>query len=99
MFKNEKKKLQIFINNEWHKSKSGRTFDTVNPSTGEVISEVQEGDAEDIDIAVNAARKAFRLGSPWRTMDASRRGLLLNRLADLIERDRVYLAVSYRVFL
>lgn len=41
-----------------------------------------------------AARAAFRLGSPWRRMDASDRGRLLNRLADLIERDRTYLAVS-----
>lgn len=37
----------------------------------------------------------FRLGSPWRRMDASDRGVLMNRLADLMERDRVYLAVSY----
>ena len=47
----------------------------------------------DVDIAVKAAREAFKLGSPWRTMDASERGILLNRLADLIERDREYLAV------
>ena len=49
---------------------------------------------EDVDRAVKAARAAFQLGSPWRRMDASRRGWLLNRLADLIERDRTYLAVS-----
>ncbi|XP_015112061.1 aldehyde dehydrogenase, mitochondrial [Diachasma alloeum] len=82
----------IFINNEWRKSESGRTFETINPSTGEVIAEVQEGDAADVDVAVQAARKAFRLGSPWRTMDASQRGVLLNKLADLIHRDRTYLA-------
>ncbi|KAJ9578113.1 hypothetical protein L9F63_025025, partial [Diploptera punctata] len=46
----------------------------------------------DIDIAVKAAKQAFRLGSPWRRIDASGRGVLLNRLADLMERDRVYLA-------
>lgn len=44
--------------------------------------------------AVKAARDAFRFGSPWRRMDASHRGLLLNRLADAIERDSAYLAVS-----
>ena len=44
-----------------------------------------------------AAKSAFRLGSRWRTMDASQRGVLLNRLADLMERDRVYLAVSFSV--
>lgn len=46
-----------------------------------------------MDKAVKAARAAFQLGSPWRRMDASHRGKLLNRLADLIERDRAYLAV------
>ena len=49
---------------------------------------------EDVDKAVKAARAAFQLGSPWRRMDASDRGRLLYRLADLIERDRTYLAVS-----
>lgn len=47
-----------------------------------------------MDKAVQAAKAAFQLGSPWRRMDASHRGKLLNRLADLIERDRAYLAVS-----
>lgn len=82
----------VFINNEWKKSVTGKSFPTINPSTGEVITEVQEGDAADINIAVSAARAAFELGSPWRTMDASARGLLLNRLADLMERDQLYLA-------
>ena len=50
-----------------------------------------------MDLAVEAAKEAFKLGSPWRTMDASTRGELLNRLADLIERDRQYLAVSLLV--
>ena len=48
----------------------------------------------DVDRAVKAARDAFRFGSPWRRADASARGLLLNRLADAIERDAAYLAVS-----
>jgi acyl-CoA reductase-like NAD-dependent aldehyde dehydrogenase len=43
---------------------------------------------------VKAANNAFKFGSPWRRMDASQRGVLLNRLADLIERDGTYLAVS-----
>ena len=47
----------------------------------------------DIDIAVQAAKEAFRLGSPWRRMDASERGKLMNKLADLMERDAIYLAV------
>ncbi|XP_029475043.1 aldehyde dehydrogenase, mitochondrial [Rhinatrema bivittatum] len=83
---------KIFINNEWHDAISKKTFPTVNPSTGEVICQVAEGDKADVDKAVKAAQEAFKLGSPWRRMDASDRGVLLNRLADLIERDRTYLA-------
>lgn len=49
---------------------------------------------EDVNKAVKAARQAFQIGSPWRTMDASERGRLLYKLADLVERDRVLLAVS-----
>ena len=47
-----------------------------------------------MDKAVKAARQAFQIGSPWRTMDASERGRLLNNLAELMERDRLLLAVS-----
>ena len=75
-------------------SKKGKVFKTVNPSNNEVIAEIQEGGLEDINDAVAAAKSAFKLGSPWRTMDASNRGLLLNRLADLMEKNKVYLAVS-----
>jgi len=83
---------KIFINNEWVDSVSGKTFPTINPATGEVICQVQEGDKADVEKAVKAAKAAFKLGSEWRTMDASKRGVLLNKLADCIERDRVYLA-------
>ncbi|RWR98350.1 retinal dehydrogenase 1-like protein, partial [Dinothrombium tinctorium] len=82
----------IFINNEFHNSVSEKTFPTINPATGEKICEVQEGDKEDIDLAVKAARTAFKLGSPWRTMDASERGRLLYKIADLIMRDIDYIA-------
>lgn len=82
----------IFVNNEWHRSVSKNTFPTINPTTGEIIAEVQEGDAADIDFAVDAANKAFKLGSKWRTMDASERGHLLYTLASLIEQNQVYLA-------
>uniref|UniRef100_H2YC03 aldehyde dehydrogenase (NAD(+)) n=1 Tax=Ciona savignyi TaxID=51511 RepID=H2YC03_CIOSA len=84
--------LQIFINNEWRNSVSGKTFPTINPCTEEKICDIQEGDKADVDIAVKAAQEAFKLGSPWRTMDASQRGVLLNKLADLISRDRHILA-------
>ena len=88
----EVKCKQIFINNEWHDAVSGKTFPTIDPCTGNKICDVAEGDKADVDKAVAAAREAFKLGSPWRTMDASQRGLLLNKLADLIERDMEYLA-------
>src|SRR6202012_3517018 len=65
---------------------AGRAFRTVNPATEEVIAEVAEGDAADIDLAVKAARKAFDSG-PWRKMDARDRGKLLHKLADLIEKN------------
>ncbi|KAG7273952.1 hypothetical protein CRUP_021236 [Coryphaenoides rupestris] len=83
---------KLFINNEWQNAESGKTFPTINPATGEVICHVAEADKVDVDRAVKAARDAFRLGSPWRRMDASHRGLLLSRLADAIERDSAYLA-------
>jgi len=82
----------IFVNNEWQESASGRTFPTINPATEEIIADVQEGDKPDVDRAVKAANNAFKLDSPWRRMDASDRGLLLHRLADLMERDANYLA-------
>uniref|UniRef100_A0A3Q2CPA4 Aldehyde dehydrogenase 1 family, member A3 n=1 Tax=Cyprinodon variegatus TaxID=28743 RepID=A0A3Q2CPA4_CYPVA len=83
---------KIFINNEWHTSISGRTFPTLNPATGDTICQVQEGDKEDVDEAVAAARAAMQHGSAWRRMGPSRRGRLLHRLADLVERDRLLLA-------
>ncbi|KAH7643393.1 der f alt a 10 allergen [Dermatophagoides farinae] len=88
----EVKYTQIFINNEWHDSISGKTFETINPFTEEKLANVQEGDKADIDRAVAAAVDAFRFDSPWRQMDASQRGHLLYRLADLIERDQDYIA-------
>ncbi|VVC33461.1 Aldehyde dehydrogenase N-terminal domain,Aldehyde dehydrogenase, cysteine active [Cinara cedri] len=86
------KYTELFINNEFVKSSSEKTFNTLNPATGESIAQVQEGNAVDINIAVAAAQEAFKLNSPWRTMDASKRGMLLYKLADLIQRDAVYLA-------
>ncbi|XP_053392994.1 aldehyde dehydrogenase 1A1-like [Mercenaria mercenaria] len=88
----EIKFTQIFINNEWVDSVSGKTFSTINPANGKTICNVQEGDKADIDKAVKAAKKALEFGSPWQQMDASKKGALLHKFADLVERDRVYLA-------
>ena len=75
---------KLLINNRWVESESGRTFATVNPSTGEEICQIAEADAADVEKAVKAARNAFEKGS-WRKTQASDRGRMLHRLADLIE--------------
>ncbi len=79
------KQGKILINNQWSNAASGKTFNTYNPATGEVLAVVAEGDREDIDRAVKAARKAFEDG-PWRKMTASERGRLIWKLADLLEK-------------
>ncbi|HEV3036883.1 MAG TPA: aldehyde dehydrogenase family protein [Candidatus Angelobacter sp.] len=83
---------KLLIGNEWVNSKSGKTFPTINPATGEEICQVAEADAQDIDRAVHIARSAFHQGSPWRRLSAAERGHLLNRLADLIEKNASELA-------
>lgn len=74
----------ILIGDEWRAAVSGKTFQTINPATEEVICEVAEGDKADVDLAVHAARAAFESGS-WSRMDARDRGRLLMKLADLME--------------
>jgi aldehyde dehydrogenase (NAD+) len=81
----------MLIDGEWHDAVSGKTFETINPATGEVIARVAEGDDADIDLAVAAARRAFDSG-PWSKMTARERGRLLYRLADLIEKNADELA-------
>ncbi len=74
----------LMIGNQWVPSDSGKTFTTINPSTGESICQVAEAGPADVDRAVRAARVAFETG-PWPRMRASERGRLLYRLAELIE--------------
>lgn len=81
----------LLIGGKWQDSVSGKTFATINPATGETICQVAEGDKADVDLAVKAARKAFEDG-PWAKMNASERGRLLNKLADLIEQNADELA-------
>jgi len=88
-FLNGKKKL--YINGQFVESKSQKTFDTYNPATGEVLASVYEASAEDIDIAVKAARKAFDEG-PWSKMSPSTRSRLMYKLADLMEANSEELA-------
>jgi aldehyde dehydrogenase (NAD+) len=77
---------QCFIGGQWVPAQSGKTFDTLNPATEEVIASVAEGDAKDIDLAVKAARKQFD-GGEWSRLDARDRGRLINKLADLLEEE------------
>jgi aldehyde dehydrogenase (NAD+) len=79
------------IDGQWVDPVDGRSFETYNPATGEVIAVVAEGNAKDIDKAVKAARRALESG-PWSKMDAADRGKLLFRLADLVEREKESLA-------
>ena len=74
---------QLFVNGQWADAASGKTFATPNPATGETLANIAEGDAEDIDRAVRAARRAFEDG-PWSKMTASERGRIIWRIGDLI---------------
>jgi acyl-CoA reductase-like NAD-dependent aldehyde dehydrogenase len=84
--------IKMLIKGQWVESASGKTFDVFNPASGEVLARVAEGDREDINRAVAAARKAFESGA-WSRMIASQRGRLLWKLADLIERNADELAL------
>ncbi len=77
---------KLLINGQWVNSASGKTFPTINPSTGDELAQVAEADAADVDKAVAAARAAFEKGA-WRKMTASQRGNLMYKLADLIEKN------------
>jgi len=90
--KPEIKYTKLFINNDFVDSVGKTTFPTLNPCNAEKIVDVSAAEKADIDLAVAAARKAFSPGSEWRLMDPSKRGVLIQKLADLIQRDRAYLA-------
>ncbi|KAI8617171.1 retinal dehydrogenase [Chytriomyces sp. MP71] len=79
----------LFINGTFVESKSGKQFETVDPNTGSVITRVFEADAEDVNMAVDAAKNAFKT---WSKKAPAARGQLLSKLADLIERDKETLA-------
>ena len=73
---------KLFVNGQWADAASGKTFETPNPATGETLAWVAEGDAEDINRAVRAARAAF--DGPWSRMTPSERGRIIWRIGDLI---------------
>jgi aldehyde dehydrogenase (NAD+) len=75
---------QLFIDGDWIPAASGKTFQTENPSTGEVLAELAEGEAADVDRAVAAARRAFDDG-PWSRFTPMQRQRVMIKLADLID--------------
>ncbi len=78
---------KLLIDGQWVEG-SGRAFDTINPATGDVLTQVAEATQADVDRAVASARKAFEDQSgPWRKMSASERGKVLWRIADLIDKN------------
>ncbi|OAY32605.1 benzaldehyde dehydrogenase, mitochondrial [Manihot esculenta] len=76
---------RLLINGQFVDAASGKTFPTYDPRTGEVIAHVAEGDIEDVNRAVYAARKAFDEG-PWPKMTAYERSRIMLRFADLLEK-------------
>ncbi len=76
---------QLFIDGKWVDSSDGRKFATVNPATGEVLTQLADAGDADVDAAVGAARRSFESG-PWAEMSASDRGRILWKLGDLVDK-------------
>jgi phenylacetaldehyde dehydrogenase len=82
---------KMLIGGKWMDSASGKTFETYNPATGEVLARVAEGDKADADRAVQAARAAFESG-PWPKMAPAERARLLWKVSELMEAHKEELA-------
>lgn len=80
----------LFINNEFVEGVDKKTFEVINPSTEEIICSVHEATEKDVDIAVAAARKAFK--GEWRSVTPQQRGQLMFKLADIVEKNAEGLA-------
>ncbi len=83
--------VRLFIDGQWMAARSGRTFESINPATGERLAVVHEAGDQDVDLAVRAARRAFREG-PWPRLNAAERSRMLDRMGDLIEQHQQELA-------
>ena len=79
------KSYKLYIDGQWVNSSSGKSFETENPYTGEVWAKISRGNAEDVDRAVKAASSAFQ--GDWGQIKPTERGKLLNRLAEVIEKN------------
>src|SRR5712672_1850583 len=77
---------ELLIDGQW--VDGAKKFNTINPATGEVLTQIVEGSSTDVDRAVEAARRALEdRNGPWRKMSASERGRLIWKLADLLEKN------------
>ena len=83
---------QAFVDGSFRAAQSGKTFDSVNPATGQVFAQVAACGAADVDFAVRKAREAFDDGRWSRLHPSDRKGVLI-RLAKLIKRNARELAV------
>lgn len=81
---------ELLIGERWTAGAQGRTFNTLNPATGQVLAQVHEATEADVDAAVAAAHEAYT--KHWRRTTPAERGRLLRRLAELFERDREKIA-------
>jgi phenylacetaldehyde dehydrogenase len=82
---------KMLIGGKWLEAASGKTFDSYDPSTGEVLARVAEGDSPDVDAAVKAARRAFEEGA-WPKLTPADRCRLLWKVSDLMEQHKEELA-------
>jgi len=87
-----KPETRHFIDGKFVASKKGKTFQTINPATGDVIAEMARGDASDVDAAVKAARKAFKSGV-WSRMAPRDRMTIVYKFAKLIEENALEFAL------
>ncbi|MFY0743029.1 aldehyde dehydrogenase family protein [Solibacillus silvestris] len=74
---------EMFIDGKWVPAVNGTLYESINPTTNEVLAKIYEGDEQDVDLAVKAARRAFEGG--WKKTAPRERARLLNKLADLVE--------------
>ncbi len=81
---------KLFIDNEWRDSGAGKRFPSINPATETTIAELTFAETRDVDAAVQSSHRAMR--GPWRTIPPEQRGVLLDRLADLIEEKKDLIA-------
>ena len=77
------KPIKLLIDGKWIEAKGKKSFESVDPSNGEVLAKIPSASSDDVDKAVSAARKA--LSGPWSQMTPNERGKILWKIAELIE--------------